>query len=799
MVKSRRKAVKLAAPLQPLKQQTKTAKDYSRRQRASAQGQIQYSAMTESGLCWLGGNRYSITLSLSDIDYQLAPPQVQENLVEHYARFLNAHLSGQHVQITILNRVLDKDRLMDQVEISPRGDGYDSQRQEYNSLIARRLETGRNNTVTEKYLTLSIEAESVEEAKVILSRMAAEDAAALRSVGGCKAERLDGQARVRLLQTMLRPHAPADFDYVSLIGQKQTTKDFVAPWLIDVSHPDKVLLSSSGDRYWQTMILRDLPNWMSDRLLKELSEIPADLTVSIHFDPIDQAEGLSLVKRQIAGMDIQRSTEQRKLAKQGLGEDLLPHELQSAHEEALQLRTQLEQSNEKLFTTRIIVGVAGDTPDQLDEAVKRVKRVCGKHSCTLENLKYMQLDGLNAILPLGVCKVPVYRTLTTAVGAVMVPFTTQELLEPSGNFYGVNALSKNLIMADRTKAMNANAFTLGTSGSGKSQFAKFEMEQIFLRRPNDEILIIDPEREYRALAGELGATTVNISAGSNDSINPLDLDKTITATEGDPIRAKCSYVLSLCEVLLGGAEGLTPTKRSIIDRVTQGIYRTYWNDPAALPPTLETLYDGLRGEPELEAGEIATGLELYARGSAKGFSRQTNVDTTNRVTIYDIADLGKDLQTFGMMVVLEEIWARIARNKARGVRTWLYIDEFHLLFANDYAAEYCQSIFKRVRKWGAAATGITQNIEELLLNDRARLMLSNADGLFLLNQQATDADALTDLLKLSEQQRTYFTNVDPGCGLLRMGAAVIPFDNTMDPASHIFKVFSTRFEELTHA
>lgn len=785
-------------PSHGLKQATKRSsgemKRVSKRARRSAQAQISYEAMMESGVCYVGGKKYSITLKLSDIDYQLAPADVQEGIVEKYAQFLNGHLSGQHVQISVINRVLDKAKLMSNIELAPRGDGFDSQRNEYNALISKRLETGRNNTITDKYVTLTIEAESLEEAKITLSRMAAEDASALRAVGECKAEQLTGVERVRVLQSLLRPHADATFDYADLVGQKMTTKDFVAPFHIDATHKDRLCLYSGGERYWQTLILRDLPNWMSDRVIKELTEIPSDLAIGIHFEPLDQAEGLDLVKSQIAGMDIQRSNEQRKLAKQGLSEDLIPHELNASHHEAVELRDQLEQSNEKLFTTKIIIGVAGDSVEELEEAVKRVRRVAGKHSCKLENLRYMQIDGLNGILPLGVCNIPVFRTLTTAVGAVMVPFTTQELLEETGNFYGVNALSKNVIMADRTTGMNSNAFILGTSGSGKSQFGKFEMQQIFLRRPTDEILIIDPEREYPALAKELGATTVVISAGSHDCINPLDLDKNLTTTDGDPVRAKCSYVVSLCEVLLGGSTGLSAAQRSIIDRVTQALYHEYWNTDGALPPTLRDLYSRLQHEPEKEAHQIATGLEMYARGSAQGFAQQTNIDTTTRVTVYDIADLSKDLQTFGMMVVLEEVWARIARNRAQGRRTWLYIDEFHLLFANDYAAQYCQAIFKRVRKWGAAATGITQNIEELLLNDRARLMLSNSDGLFLLNQQSTDADALMDLLRLSEQQRSYFTNVTPGCGLMKMGHVVIPFDNTMDPNQRMFKVFSTSFE-----
>lgn len=759
------------------------------------QAKIQYEALAESGLCWLGGNRYSVTLRLSDIDYQLAPGATQEGIIEKYAHFLNSHLAGQHVQITVLNRVLDKERLAHDVALSPRGDGFDPQRGEYNDLIAQRLETGRNNVMSEKYVTLAIDAPSVEEAKTILSRVAAEDAAALHEVGGCKARQLTGQERVRLLQHLLRPGAQTDFEYKELLGQAATTKDFVCPWSIDASNRDYLCLSAVEKRYWQTLVLRRLPPWMSDRLLKELAEIPTDLTVSLHFDPLDQAEGLKLVKRQIASMDMQRGTEQRKLIKHGLSYDLLPHELQASYDEAVELRTQLEQSNEKLFETTIVVGVAGANVEDMQENMKRVMRVAGKHSCQLEPLRYMQLDALNAVLPLGACKLPIYRMLTTAVAAVMVPFTTQEIMHPKGLFYGVNALSKNLIVGDRTQEMNANGFILGTTGSGKSQNAKFEMEQIFLRRPNDEILIIDPEREYPPLAKELNAARVVISAGSTDCLNPLDLDKSIKREEGNPVNEKCGFVTSICEVLLGGADGLSAAKRSIIDRAAQKIYHAYWNDPAAAPPTLETLYHALHAEPEEDAHEIATGLELYARGSAAGFAQQTNVDRSNRVTVYDIADLTKDLQTFGMMVVLEEIWARIVRNRAEGRRTWLYIDEFHLLFANDFAGAYTQAMYKRVRKYGAAATGITQNIEELLANERARLMLSNSDSLFLLNQQPTDADALTALLKLSNQQRGYFTNVQPGCGLLKMGDAIVPFDNQMNTSSRLYKVFSTKFEE----
>ncbi|MDY5133563.1 VirB4-like conjugal transfer ATPase, CD1110 family [Actinotignum urinale] len=771
------------------------ARNNEKKSRMGTAQLIQYEGIADSGLAYLGDGRYSVTLELEDISYQLAPEETQQNIVESYARFLNGHLAGQDIQISVINRVLDADRVAADIRMDMRGDGYDMQRQDYNNLINHRV-TSHGNTQTRKFITLTTKTESEDEARTMLSRLATEDQALLRSVGGCKARLLSGVERVNLVQSLLRPLA-REFTYEDMVGSGLTTKEIIAPLVMDVKAKDRLAVTSEGTRVWKMMILRDLPVWMSDRLIKEITDIPLDCALSLHLKPIDQAEGLALVKRQIASMDIQRSNTQRKLAKQGLGEEHMSHELQHSYSEAVALRELMEKSNEKLFSATIIVGVCATTNDELDEAVERIRRVCGKHSCSLEDTRYMQIDAFNAILPLGVCRIPIARTITTAVGAVMVPFTTQELMVKGGMYYGLNALSKNVIAADRTKGMNSNAFILGTSGSGKSQHAKFEMMQLFLRRPHDEILIIDPEREYVPLSRELHANRVVISGGSTDCINPLALNTDIAWSEGDPIREKTSYVVTLCEVLLGGVNGLSSIKRSLIDRAAGAMYRDFLSGAYDNQPTLNDLREKLASYEESEAQEIAVELEMYTKeGSGAGFSGQTNIDRRNRITVYDISDLSSDLQTFGMMVVLDEVWSRIAYNKSRGVRTWLYIDEFHLLFANDKAAEYCQAIYKRVRKWGAAATGITQNIEELLANDRARLMLSNADGLFLLNQQSTDADALVDLLSLSAQQREYFTNTPPGNGLLRMGPSVIPFDNTMDRDSHIYKVFSTTFREV---
>ncbi|MGJ9707567.1 VirB4-like conjugal transfer ATPase, CD1110 family [Actinotignum sp. GS-2025b] len=753
----------------------------------SVQAKIPFEALTQSGLAWLGGNIYSVTLELSDVNYSLAPSEVQEGVIEKYARFLNSHLAGTHVQIQLINQVLDKEVLARGVALAMRGDGVDDWRSEYNSLIASRLATGRNNCVSRKYVTLTIEAEGVEEAKTTLSRMVTTASAALREIEGCQARQLDGAERLALITYFLRPGAPR-FDYAQLLASNLTTKDVVVPLSLDVGR-DHV---DAGGRLWQLLVLRDFPAFISDQLLAELADLPLDMAVSIHIDPLSQKKGLDLVKAQIAGMDIQRGNEQRRLLKQGLSSDLMPHELQASFEEATELRTQLERSNEKLFRTTIVIAVGADTEGELAGRVERVKTLAAKHSCNLETLRYMQLDGLGATLPLGVCRLPVFRTLTTGALAVMVPFTTAELMEEGGDFYGVNARSKNLIVADRRRGMNANGFVLGTTGSGKSQFAKFSMLQTFLRRPTDELLIIDPDREYVPLASVMGANRVIVSSSSPDSINPLEVDK---GAGGESIQEKCGVALSLLEVLLGGEGGLSASERSIIDRCVARLYRDYLNTDGATPPTLTDLYDALSRETDGEGRELARGLELYASGSASGFARATSIDRSNRVTVFDTADLSRDVQTFGMMVVLEEIWGRIKTNRARGIRTWVYVDEFHTLFSNPHAASYFEAMYKRVRKWGASMTGITQNIEELLANKAARLMLSNSDGLFLLNQQATDGAALADLLKLSGEQAAFFTNQAPGKGLLRLGGVLVPFDNTMPASSRLYELFSTKFED----
>ena len=775
----------------------KKKKKVSRRQILRAQDVLDYEALMDSGICVLDDQHFSITLRLSDVNYVIAPPHQQESIIEQYAKFLNSFDSAHHLQVSVVNRVMDQETVEEAAFMPYRPDSHNALRREFNRVIHDRLATGRNNTVTDKYFTITVEAEDYADGRARLMRVATESISHLRSVGGCTADVVTGQARARVIHSFTRPGERFDFDYAQLVDPGKSSKDFLAPAVFDFSNARHVRIENEEVSYLRVLWLEELPAWLSDRLVKELTDLNMNLGVSLHISPIDQGEGLDLVKRRLADMSIQRANETRKLTKQGLPYDLMPHELEASYEAGVDLRHELETSNQKLFTTTLLVGVAASSIEELDSRCERVIQVGNRQSCRFSTARYMQEAAFNAFLPLGRCRLPLFRTLTTGTTAVMIPFTSQELFEEDGVCYGVNALSKNLILASRSTLMNGNAFFLGTSGSGKSMYGKSEIHQVLLNRPEDEVIIIDPDREYAPVGHELGATTVEIHAGSQHCVNPMDIVR--DSTEGDLVRLKSEFVLSMCELLIGGTTGLSPSQRSIIDRCVTAIYNTFFSKRRAPMPTLATLTDMIRRQDDAEAPQLATSLELYSTGSFSGFSQQTNVDTSNRFVIYDISQLGQSLRSFGMLIILEQIWNRVIQNRAKGIRTWLYIDEFHLLFSNDYAAAYFQSIFKRARKYGLNPTGLTQNIEELLMSERARLMLANCDMLALLNQTPTDAESLQELFQFSDEQRGYYSHVPAGQGLLKMGQVVIPFDNSIPVDTRMYKVFSTKPGEMIDA
>ncbi len=759
----------------------------------TAKQMIPYESMAESGACYLGDDRWSITMSISDVNYQISPEEHQMQILDGWAKWLNNFGEGSTVQIGIMTRILDSSAITEQIAMRTRDDGYDDLRQAENQIQHDKLSGLASNTRTDKFVTIAITEPDPERAMLTLNRIALDATSQLHGLDGCVARRMDRVQRLDLLAKYLRPGEESGFDERSFAASKLATKDYCCPWAIDTKDKRMLtLVSGQRETYHRTLWIREYPPELTDQLVSELSGIKANINVAIHLKPYDRGDGLELVKRTVAELDMQVMSQRRKNIKQNMPEDQMPHDLADAKEQADELLDSLQRSNERLLDSIVVIGVSDDDKALLDQHVKDVTAACRRLSCVPESLDYMQIEGLQAELPLGVQPLPMSRTLTTNSAAILIPFTTQEVFEPSGVFYGTNAQSGNPLVVDRRLRMNQNGFILGTTGSGKSASAKSEMTNIFLGS-DDDIVIIDPEHEYGALCERFGGQAIRIAADSDQHINPMDVE--LGSDEGDPLRQKTSALIAMLSALLGGSDGLDPIEKSLMDRVALDLYRARVNAPQFVTPTLVDLANALDATGEPEGHRLALALGQYTEGSSAGFAGRTNVSLDNRFVVFDVNGLEGEMKTFGMMVVLDQVWNRVIRNRSLKRRTWLYADEFHRFFSNPYASKTFLDIFKRARKWGLGVTGITQNIEELLINDDARLMLANADFLLLMNQNSTDADSLCDLLRLSAEQRAFFTGVQSGQGLLKSGAAYIPLDGRIRTDNPLYKLYSTKFGE----
>lgn len=759
----------------------------------SAKNLIAYEAMLPDGIAQLGNNEWSVSMRLPDISYSIASQERQSKILDAWAKLLNTFADGTRLQVTCITRNIDPDSIIRQTGILRRQDEFDGLRNDLENIIAGSIGTTDAYSLVCRYLTATIRETDRHRAGERLRQIADMAGTQLGTVERCRVDMLDRHERLRLLADLLRPGEQFAFADSYIDSGQATSKDFIAPWCIDATHADRLeLMNASGRTLRRILWIRDFPPVLSDRLIGELTSLHEDIAISMHLTPVDRTEGEALVGRKIAEMEMQRIEERRRNMRQHLPADEISAELRDSLEEANALRDDMRTSNERIIHAIIVIAVSARSEQELAGACKNVAAAIRKVSCTSESMTFMQIDGLNAILPLGVNPLPMRRTLTTSSAAILTPFTTHEVMDEHGLYYGINPRSGNPIIADRTAGLNANGLFLGTTGSGKSQAAKMEMISLFLARPYDEILIIDPEHEYAPLCDALQGCRVIVSAGSNQCINPLDIVFD-DALDEDPIRTKANAVISMIGALIAGTDGLSAAERSIIDRCVLALYRETRN--GGIQPTLEDLRQRLADSDEPEARVLALSLESYAVGSLSGFAGQTNVDTSNRFTVFDVAGLDGEIRTFGMMVVLDHLWNRVSSNRAANRRTWVYVDEFHRMFSNKYAAEHFLDMFKRARKWGLGMSGITQNIEELLSNREARLMLSNTAFLILMSQTPTDAAVLADMWDLSPELTARLDGARPGEGLIKTGESFIPFDGRMPPDSTLYRLFTTRFGE----
>lgn len=753
----------------------------------TTQAAIRYQNIFQNGLCEIEPGLYSIACTFDDINYQIAKKETQIDIFGKWCEFLNYFDNNFRIQINVRCFNTNVSELKQKILIPANNDTLIEYRQEMNSIILKAATQGDNSISKEKIITISFAAEDYENAVIVKNRLEVDISKNFKSLG-CKCSFLPGEARIQMLHDYFNEDTIIKFDYKNKYGI--TSKDYISPHRFDFTENNYFTFTVDDKlKYGSTVYLKNLPNDLKDRLINNLSDLPINITMSLHIEPIDQEKALTIVEDKLGSLDMERNEREDRNLEKSRPVESLPRRLKKAIIETEEFYNSLSNDNQRMFKITILVYVTGNDPKEIDENIKQVLSTARKTNVHFSYPLEQQEQCLNSILPIGKNHINIQRTLNTASTAIFIPFTGQEILQPTGIYYGINALTKKLLMADRSLLSNPNGFFIGVPGSGKSFMAKQEIGQILLKYPDDEVMIIDPEREYSPLAKEFHGEIIYLSSSSKTHINPMDLNENYGGGDETPIKAKAEFIISICETLIGGINGLGIDKRSIIDR---SIILTYHRFKK---PTLTNFYNVLCEQPEQAARSIALSLEMFIKGTLDVFAHETNINTNNKLLVFDTKDLGGQLNTMGMLVAQDMIWNRISENRAKKKRTWIFIDEAHLMFENESSADYCDKLWKRARKWGAIPTGVTQNVSGLMQQPKTRQMLSNCEFLCVMNQGADDRLLLQDILQLSEAQLEYITNADPGCGVIRAGSGIIPFINNFPSDTKLYSAMTTKFSE----
>lgn len=760
----------------------------------SAQDSIPFQKMYPDGICRVTDTLYTKILRFHDINYQLAQNEDKTAIFESWCDFLNYFDSSVRFQLSFLNMTANAEDYESSVSIRPQADDFDSIRTEYTEMLHNQLAKGNNGLVKTKYLTFGIEAENIKIAKPRLERIENDLWNSFKRLG-VMVESVDGKERLRLLHNMLRMdgNEPFRFDWKWLVPSGLSTKDFIAPPSFEFREGRTFRM---GKKYGAVSFLQILAPEINDRMLADFLDMESNLLVTMHIQSVDQTKAIKTIKRKITDLDKMKIEEQKKAVRAGYDMDIIPSDLATYGGEAKKLLQDLQSRNERMFLVTFLVMNTADNKQQLENIVFQASGISQKHNCTLVRLDYQQEQGLMSSLPLGLNQIKIQRSLTTSATAIFVPFTTQELFQAGGEalYYGLNALSNNLIMVDRKKLKNPNGLILGTPGSGKSFSAKREITNTFLIT-TDDIIICDPEAEYFPLVQRLNGQVIKISPTSTDFVNPMDINLNYSEDES-PLSLKSDFILSLCELIVGGKEGLQPVEKSIIDRCVRLIYNDYLADPIPEKmPILSDLYHALEEQEEKEAQHIRAALEIYVTGSLNVFNHRTNVELNNRLVCFDIKELGKQLKKLGMLVVQDQVWNRVTVNRAEKRSTRYYMDEFHLLLKEEQTAAYSVEIWKRFRKWGGIPTGITQNVKDLLSSREVENIFENSDFIYMLSQASGDRQILSKQLNISTHQLSYVTHSGEGEGLLFYGNVILPFADKFPKDTELYRIMTTKPNE----
>ena len=757
----------------------------------TVQESFQFQTIFEDGICQIDESTYSKTIEFNDTNYQLAQDEDKIVIFSRYCSFLNYFDANTTVQLTFFNQSGYTKKLVESISITHQEDDFNGYRDEYSSMQKAQFEKGKNNSFVRKFITFSIKKKHNEKIKPRLEAIERDILANFKKLN-VKAKSLDGKERALLLKQILSlDSSEKESFYFNENEIEKSLKDYLAPPKLVFDSPKFFKL---GEQYGTASLVKIEASELEDTLLKDVIEAKDDSLVTIFFEPYENIRAIKKIKGKIRDLNADVINHQKKAVQAGFDMDILPSDLKLYTEEAKEILKDIQSKNERYFMMNFQVINFNKKKTRLDSDLLSLNGIVQSHNCSLVTLDYQQEDALMSALPIGLNKINIKRGVTTSNLAILMPFTTQELFNLKGFYYGLNSLSNSIIKANRKSLKAPNGLIVGSSGSGKSFAAKREIANCFLTT-EDDIIICDPEAEYLALVKAFGGEVIKMALNSKDYINPLEISFAY-GEDDDPIRLKSDFILSFMEIISSSKNGLEPTEKSLLDKCTRLIYKDYLNNP--IPdnmPILEDLYNVLLEQETAEARRLAACLELYTTGSFNYFNHRSTIDTKSRIICFDIKELGSQLKKIGMLIVQDQVWNRVSKNRADKKYTWFYIDEFHLLLKDEQTSNYFIEFWKRFRKWGGIPTGITQNIKDFFQSREIENILENSEFILMLNQKAGDQKILSQHLTISENQLPYITNSDEGEGLLFFGNIILPFRDKFPKETKLYELMTSKLDD----
>jgi len=755
---------------------------------------------TNGGVIETQNGVYTKSYLLEDTSFSDVGDEKEDEILRSYEKILNMFNHLHSYQITINNRNINKEKFNQTILMPYKKDELDDLRAEHNEIVLEKMEEGKNNMKSEKYLTIGVEAESIKDALALFNSIEKDINVKFKHINGSGIKPLSLRDRLEILHDVYNlgdeENFTKTFDLRTARKQGLTSKDLIAPSVFNFK---KTNMMKIGKNYARALFLKTIPNAISGNLMEVLSSVPTNILLSVHYDAQEQEKAVSFAAGQVTSVGGEVIKQQTSLSRSGASPDMISPKLATAQADAQEMLDALTNRNQKMFKLTVVAVIFAQSEKELDLFTDQIKTRAKEHVCSMDILDSQQEQGLNSALPLAYNQLKTYRVMTSETASAIQPFSTVELQTKGGFYYGLNALSKNLIIYNRSVSNNQNGFILGSPGAGKSFAAKLEMYQAYLNTDNTQIFILDPEQEYVVLAKRLGGQVFPIEPGGTLHVNPLDLDIT-KDNDGDPLAQKVDYIISIIERMLGGKSVLSGYARSVVDAAVQELYRPYIKDlenrgitiDTETCPTLKDFYDLLCRKKEAEARNLAASIKTYCDGTMDLFAHHTNVDVNAKMVVYDISHIGSNLQELGMQICLNDIWNRMIKNKKAGIRTWFYIDEAHLFLRMPSSAAYISMVWKRARKWMGTPTFITQNVEDMLRSPEGNTILSTSDFALMLTQAPLDRISLAQLFNISDEQQEFFTNVGSGEGLIYTSKAIVPFENHFPEDTELYKILSTK-------